>query len=170
MIAVSKSAKRAGCASSTAATTSSSSAPEAIPKDIDLHQAQKAVSVAEQVVNPGGTIVLVAECRKGIGKFGATLKKADSVDTVIRNFYKEGFSGEGHSSKAYMFARACKKCRLLVVSSIDPAELSDMFMTGCRSLPEAAESALSNYRQPKILCIPYTGECIPVLAEIATNA
>jgi nickel-dependent lactate racemase len=153
--------------------------PGGYPKDIDLHQAQKAISVAEQVVNPGGAIVLIAECRKGIGKFGATLKKADSVDTVIRNFYKEGFSGEGHSSKAYMYARACKKCRLLVVSSIDPAELSDMFMTGFRSLPEAAEAALSNYstptaakpasvgdpgRQPKVLCIPYTGECIPVLA------
>jgi hypothetical protein len=78
------------------------------------------------------------------------------------------FSGEGHSSKAYMFARACKKCRLLVVSSIAPEELSDMFMTGCRSLLEAAK--LSNYRQPKVLCIPYTGECIPVLSEIAVNA
>jgi len=42
------------------------------------------------VVNPGGTIVLVAECRKGIGKFGVTLKTADSVDTVIRNFYQQG--------------------------------------------------------------------------------
>ena len=29
---------------------------------------------------------------------------------------------------------------------------------------------MSSYKQPKILCIPYTGECIPVLAEIATNA
>ncbi len=144
--------------------------PGGYPKDIDLHQSQKAVSVGEQVVNPGGTIILVAECRKGIGKFGATLKKADSVDTVISNFYKEGFSGEGHSSKAYMFARACKKCRLLVVSSIDPAELSDMFMTGFRSLAEAAEAALSNYRQPKVLCIPYTGECIPVLAGNLVSA
>jgi nickel-dependent lactate racemase len=144
--------------------------PGGYPKDIDLHQSQKAVSVGEQVVNPGGTIILIAECRKGIGKFGATLKKADSVDTVISNFYKEGFSGEGHSSKAYMFARACKKCRLLVVSSIDPAELSDMFMTGFRSLAEAAEAALSNYRQPKVLCIPYTGECIPVLTGNLVSA
>ena len=83
--------------------------PGGYPKDIDLHQAQKAISVAEQVVNPGGTIVLVAECRKGIGKFAATLKAADSVDTVIRNFYQQGFSAEGHTSKAYMmpgFARS----------------------------------------------------------------
>jgi nickel-dependent lactate racemase len=145
--------------------------PGGYPKDCDLHQAQKAVSVAEQVTNPGGTVVLVAECRKGIGKFGAVLKAADSVDTVIRNFYKEGFSGEGHSSKAYMFARACRKLRLLVVTSaIDPQELSEMFMTGFTSLPEAARAALANYQHPKILCIPYTGECIPVLAESLVTA
>ncbi len=137
--------------------------PGGYPKDCDLHQSQKAVSVAEQVINPGGTIVLVAECRKGIGKFGAALKAADSPDTVIRNFYKEGFTGEGHSSKAYMFARAAKKCRLIVVSSLPADELQQMFMTGFSSLPEAAAAALANYKQPKILCIPYTGECIPVL-------
>lgn len=139
--------------------------PGGYPKDIDLHQSQKAVSVAEQIINPGGTIILIAECRKGIGKFGATLKAADSVDTVIRNFYKEGFSGEGHSSKAYMFARAIKKCRVLVVSTeINAAELSEMFMTGFASLQDAATAALSRYERPRVLCIPYTGECIPVLA------
>jgi nickel-dependent lactate racemase len=145
--------------------------PGGYPKDIDLHQAQKAVSVAEQVVNPGGTIVLVAECRKGIGKFGATLKAADSVDTVIRNFYQQGFSAEGHTSKAYMFARVCKKCRVLVVTSgIEPREVAEMFMTGFTSLAEAASVALSNYKQPKILCIPYTGECIPVLTGSLVTA
>ncbi len=145
--------------------------PGGYPKDIDLHQAQKAVSVAEQVVNPGGTIVLVAECRKGIGKFGATLKAADSVETVIRNFYQQGFSAEGHTSKAYMFARVCKKCRVLVVTSgIEPRELAEMFMTGFTSLTEAASVALSNYKRPKILCIPYTGECIPVLTGSLVTA
>jgi nickel-dependent lactate racemase len=145
--------------------------PGGYPKDIDLHQAQKAVSVAEQVINPGGTIVLVAECRKGIGKFGATLKAADSVETVIRNFYQQGFSAEGHSSKAFMYARVCKKCRLLVVTSgIDPKEIGEMFMTGFTSLPEAASAALSGYQQPKVLCIPYTGECIPVLTESFVTA
>ncbi|MGA2961592.1 MAG: nickel-dependent lactate racemase [Candidatus Korobacteraceae bacterium] len=145
--------------------------PGGYPKDIDLHQSQKAVSVAEQVVNPGGTIVLVAECRKGIGKFGATLKAADSVETVIRNFYEQGFTAEGHTSKAYMFARVCKKCRVLVVTSgIEPKELAEMFMTGFTSLAEAASVALSNYKQPKILCIPYTGECIPVLTESFVTA
>ena len=69
--------------------------PGGYPKDLDLHQAQKAVSVAEQVVNPGGTIVLIAECRKGVGKFGATLKSAGSIDKLIDNFYHNGYTTDG---------------------------------------------------------------------------
>jgi len=137
--------------------------PGRYPKDIDLHQAQKGVAVAEQITKPGGIIVLIAECRNGIGKFGKVLKNADSVDTVIREFYEQGFTPD-QNSKAYMFARCCKNHRLWVVASgIAPAELSEMFMTGFTSLPEAADAALRSYDHPSILCVPYAGDCIPVL-------
>lgn len=139
--------------------------PGGYPKDIDLHQSQKAVAVAEQVTKPGGVIVLIAECRKGIGKFGNILKKADSVERVIKEFTEQGFSAD-HSSKAYMFARALKKHKLLVVTAgIEAKELSEMFMQGFTSLEEAAATALALKEQPSILCIPYAGECIPVLSH-----
>ena len=133
------------------------------PKDIDLHQAQKGMVVAEQVTRPGGTIVLIAECRNGVGKFGKVLKEANSVDQVIEDFNRQGFSAD-NSSKAFLFARCCKDHRVFVVSSgIDPAELSQMFMTGFRSLPEAAQKALAAYDRPTVLCIPYAGDVIPIL-------
>lgn len=138
--------------------------PGRYPKDIDLHQSQKALAVAEQITKPGGTIVLIAECSHGIGKFGGILKRADSVDAVIKDFREQGFSAD-HSSKAYMIARAIKKYRvLLVTTGIEAAELSEMFMEGYTSLSEAAEAALDAYDNPAILCIPYAGECIPVLS------
>lgn len=138
--------------------------PGRYPKDIDLHQSQKALAVAEQITKPGGTIVLIAECSHGIGKFGGILKRADSVDAVIKDFREQGFSAD-HSSKAYMIARAIKKYRvLLVTTGIEAAELSEMFMEGYASLSEAAEAALDAYDNPAILCIPYAGECIPVLS------
>lgn len=138
--------------------------PGGYPKDIDLHQAQKAVSVAEQVTKPAGIIILVAECRKGIGKFGDILRRAATADEVISAFTKEGFSAD-HSSKAYMFARAAKKHTLFVVTTGVPIDvLNDMFMTGFISLTEAAEAAMASREKPSVLCIPYAGECIPVLA------
>ncbi|OPY93505.1 MAG: hypothetical protein A4E73_00049 [Syntrophaceae bacterium PtaU1.Bin231] len=142
--------------------------PGRYPKDIDLHQAQKGLVVAEQVTRPGGTIVLIAECRNGIGKFGKVLKEARSVDQVIEDFNRQGFSAD-NSSKAYLFARCCKDHRVFVVSSgLDPAELAQMFMTGFRSLPEAAERALAPYDRPSILCIPYAGDVIPILDDRGT--
>jgi nickel-dependent lactate racemase len=144
--------------------------PGRYPKDIDLHQAQKGLVVAEQVTRPGGTIVVVAECRNGVGKFGKVLREADSVDAVIRDFYAQGFTPD-HNSKAYMFARCCKDHRVFVVSSgVSPKELSDMFMTGFTSLSEAATAALASYHRPSVLCIPYAGECIPVVESAATAA
>lgn len=139
--------------------------PGSYPKDIDLHQSQKALAVAEQITKPGGTIVLVAECSHGIGKFGGIMKRAASVDVIIKDFREQGFSAD-HSSKAYMVARAIKKHRvILVTTGIAPAEVAEMFMEGYTSLDEAAQAALSAYEQPEILCIPYAGECIPVLAS-----
>jgi len=139
--------------------------PGRYPKDVDLHQAQKAVGVAEQVTKPGGTIVLIAECRKGIGKFGKVLKEADSLDTVIKEFTEKGFTPD-QNSKAYLLARACKKHKLLVVTTgIDKKELSEMFMTGFTSISEAAKAAIALHDCATILCIPYAGECIPVVAK-----
>jgi lactate racemase len=133
------------------------------PKDVDLHQAQKGLVVAEQVTKPGGTIVLIAQCRNGIGKFGKVLKEAQSVDAVIQDFLESG-SSEDNKGKAYLFARCCQTHKVLVVTSgIDPGEISEMFMTGFASLSEAAKSALSAYRNPSVLCIPYAGDCIPVI-------
>jgi len=114
--------------------------------------------------------VLIAECRNGVGKFGKVLKQADSVDMVIRDFYAQGFTPD-QNSKAYMFARCCKSHRVFVVSSgIDPKEVAAMFMTGFTSVAEAAAAALSSYDRPSVLCIPYAGDCIPVVESAATAA
>lgn len=140
--------------------------PGLFPKDIDLHQSQKALAVAEQITKKGGTIVLMAECSHGIGKFGDILKKADNVDVVIENFRKQGFSAD-HSSKAYMIARAIKKHRvILVTTGIKPTELAEMFIEGYTSLQEAADAALKDNPDSSVLCIPYAGECIPVLSDL----
>jgi nickel-dependent lactate racemase len=133
------------------------------PKDVDLHQSQKGLVVAEQVTKPGGTIVLIAQCRNGIGKFGKVLKEAESVDAVIEDFLASG-SSEDNKGKAYLFARCCQKHRVIVVTSgINPGEIAEMFMTGFASLSDAAQCALSAYPNPSVLCIPYAGECIPVI-------
>ncbi|HEX7512436.1 MAG TPA: lactate racemase domain-containing protein [Candidatus Methylomirabilis sp.] len=79
--------------------------PGGFPRDIDLHQAQKAMSTAEQVAADGGVIVLLAECADGIGKFAAWLKGAKSPQDVIERFKREGFTRRGSTPRKPSCAR-----------------------------------------------------------------
>lgn len=44
--------------------------PGGFPKDIDLYQSQKSMAASEMAVKDGGTVILPAECKDGIGARG----------------------------------------------------------------------------------------------------
>ncbi len=116
--------------------------PGGYPRDINLYQAQKAVSVAETIVKDGGTIILVAECSLGLSDddFAGWLIEARSPHEVIQRFEIDGFGSGGH--KAFMFARAAARCRVIVVTSyLLREQLGQMFMEQAQTLEEALEMA-----------------------------
>jgi nickel-dependent lactate racemase len=127
--------------------------PGGYPRDIDLHQAQKAMATAELVVADGGTIVLIAECQDGIGKFASWLKR-------------EGFTRE-HSSKAFMCARALAKHPVLVsCSGIPPREMEAMFFRPAGSPQEAIDAALELAGgNSSVVVLPYAVDCVPKIVS-----
>jgi len=135
--------------------------PGGYPRDIDLHQSQKAMATAETVVEDDGIIVLIAECSDGIGKFGDWLKQATTPREVIKRFQREGFTRE-HSSKAFMCARALDKFPVIVYcSGIEQAELEQMFFRYAPSPQAAVEEALSLKGQDsRVLVLPYASSCV----------
>ena len=136
--------------------------PGGFPRDIDLHQAQKAMSTAEQVAANGGVIVLLAECADGIGKFAAWLKGAKSPHAVIERFKREGFTQE-HSSKAFMCARALAKHPVVVCcAGIPKADLEAMFFRPGET-PQAAVDAALQMKEDgcRVLVLPYAVDCVP---------
>jgi len=136
--------------------------PGGFPRDIDLHQAQKAMSTAELVVADGGVIVLIAECSDGIGKFAAWLTGAKTPQEVIDRFAREGFTRE-HSSKAFMCARALAKHPVVIsCSGIRQQDLEAMFFRYARSPQEAVEMALElKGGACSVLILPYAVDCVP---------
>ncbi|MBP1155005.1 MULTISPECIES: nickel-dependent lactate racemase [unclassified Paenibacillus] len=138
--------------------------PGGYPKDFDLHQAQKAVTAAEMVVQKDGVIILVAECRDGVGKFAKWLTDANDPQEVIDAFIKFGFTPD-HSSKAFMFARALKKSHIIIVGShIESELLESMFFKTAQSVEEALEMAYQiRGTAASVLFIPYAIDCIPEL-------
>ncbi len=137
--------------------------PGGYPRDINLHQSQKALSVAELVTRRGGVIVLLAECRKGIDShFARWLDMAETPQEVIDRFHLEGWSAS--SGKAEMFARAASHHRILVVSdAFDRATLANLFLEKATSLTEATEKAFSILgKESRVMLISRASGIIPV--------
>lgn len=140
--------------------------PGGYPRDINLHQAQKAMSSAEQVVGDKGVIVLVAECRDGIGKFADWLMQAKSPQEVIERFKNEGFTRE-QSSKAFMCARALVDHPVIVFcSGISKEDLAKMFFQYAPSAQEAVDMALDLMGgNSSVLVLPYAVDCVPQVSQ-----
>jgi lactate racemase len=138
--------------------------PGGFPRDINLYQSQKAVSPAELMVKPGGTIVLVAECRDGIGEgvFREWMVEAATPEEVIARFRREGYTVG--NNKAFMFARALTKARVIVVSEkLTCEELQAMMLDGAASLEEALAKACAQGAVANILVMPKAVSMIPVV-------
>ena len=138
--------------------------PGGYPRDRSLWQAQKALSVAEVLVKPGGTIILVAECRDGIGEgvFHEWLAEASNPEEVIERYRREGFTIGGN--KAFMVARALTKARIIIVSDmLSQEELESMHLESARNLDEAFVMASTEGGSPSILVLPKAVTMIPVL-------
>ncbi len=135
--------------------------PGGYPRDIDLHQAQKAMSTAELVAAERGVIVLIAECLDEIGKFAAWLKGRRNPQDVIDRFAREGFTRE-HSSKAFMCARALAKHPVVVCcSGIDASELEAMFFRPTETAQDAVDLGLvMTGGNSRVLVLPYAVDCV----------
>lgn len=140
--------------------------PGGFPRDIDLHQSQKAMSAAEMVIAKDGVIVLVAECRDGIGKYADWLKQAESPREVIERFECEGFTRD-HSSKAFMCARALEHYSVyFYCGGIGTDELEQMFFHAAQSPQEAVDKAVKEKgTDARVLVLPQAVSCVPRVLE-----
>jgi len=86
------------------------------PKDIDLYQAQKGLAHASEVVKEGGSIILLAECREGLGnsEFAKWMNDSSSPREVIDKFKHSKFTLGAH--KAYLFSKSLIKADVNLVS------------------------------------------------------
>lgn len=88
------------------------------PKDINLYQAQKAITHAGGLLRDGGAIILTAECRTGFGSkpFQQFIEANLTAEKIIHEFQNMPFAIGPH--KAYQLAVQARDFRLLLVSTI----------------------------------------------------
>jgi nickel-dependent lactate racemase len=116
--------------------------PGGHPKDINVYQAQKAVSSAAGIVRPGGTIVLAAACGEGSGSsaYEDWVATRTSQQDVLDAFGREGFRIGPH--KAFQIARDSVDARLVVCSDMTDQLTRRLLLETAPSLQAAVDDVV----------------------------
>lgn len=112
------------------------------PYDINLIQAHKALDMAAYACAEGGTIILLAECRDGLGRsdflkwFGA--HDSRSLERNLRAAY------EVNGQTAWTLLNKAERFKVILVSSLSEADVRSMRMIPAATLGDAMSYTSAN--------------------------
>lgn len=135
------------------------------PSDINLYQSQKSLENSKPVLKDGGTVILVSECRKGIGgnpTFFELLKSHKSPESLI-NYVKNNYLLGYH--KSAKIAELAKVSKIFAVTAMNKEDIWACFMQPFDSLQEAFNKAASSYSNPHIIIIKDASITVPILSK-----
>ena len=130
----------------------------------DLYHAIRAVSNVLGAVRREGTIILVAECSKGIGdssflEYARRFPERKELSTELRHRFKLG----GHVN--LFLQEALEKCRVQLVSILPELFVRDSFgLKPSQTASEAVQKAIRvEGKESKILIVPKGDFTVPVM-------
>ena len=131
------------------------------PKDINLYQAQKALDNAKYAVKKGGIIILVAQCKEGLGgeSFEKWMIEFEKSDQMIEEIEKNFILG-GH--KAATIALILKNADIYLVSGMPSNFVDGIFMIPFSEPQQALDEALKQKGKNAIVHVmPFGGSVLP---------
>ena len=135
------------------------------PKDANLYQTQKALDNAKHAVRKGGTIIVVGECREGLGsaKFEEWLTQSPSAHAMVERIGRD-FQLGGH--KAAAIGMVLENAKIDLVSAMDDEFVRQIFLTPKASAQEAYDDAVKEYGEnATVIAMPYGGATLPIAEE-----
>lgn len=132
------------------------------PKDINLYQAQKALTHASLFCKDSGTVLLAAACEEGVGS-QSYLEFMNEVSThaeAREKFIQHGFEVGPH--KAFQFAAIADRINFQILSEIQPSIMKRLLIEQITDLQQRINDFLceSPY-PPRIAIIPHATATIP---------
>jgi len=114
--------------------------PGGHPKDINVYQAQKALTHAARITKTDGWVILLAACPEGSGsqRYEEYVKKAKSHQSILKDFKKGFFEVGPH--KAFQIAREAVRVNIVLVSDLPAKKVKTWKLTP--SQPELLEPLL----------------------------
>jgi nickel-dependent lactate racemase len=104
------------------------------PYDINLIQAHKALDMAAQACDEGGTIILLAECREGFGR--PDFLKWFDVENSATLAERLRIAYEVNGQTAWALLIKAERYRVLLLSTLNDQDVKLMRMTPIHSLEE----------------------------------
>ena len=109
------------------------------PHDINMIQAHKALDMAALACKDGGTIVLLAECRDGLGR-SDFLKWFDARDSrALEARLANGYEVNGQT--AWALLTKAERYRVCLISELPDDDVKRMRMVPVKTIAEALEGA-----------------------------
>jgi len=141
------------------------------PLDLNLYQCGKGMSAAEQIVRPGGAIIMVAECCEGIpdhGLFGEMLRAARSPQELFDMVMNAPETRQDQWA-AQIQARIQLKADVYLYSDyFDDEATREALLLPCHDIPRTVEALRAKYgRDARICVLPEGPQTIPYVAEVA---
>ena len=137
------------------------------PLDMNLYQSVKGMSAAEQIIRPGGSIIVAAECSDGIpdhGLYGQMLREADNPQTLFRAIMETAETRQDQW-QAQIQARIQAKADVYVYTDhLTDQQIRAALLLPCHDIAQTVETLRDRYgRDARIGVLPEGPQTIPYL-------
>jgi len=114
------------------------------PMDCNFYQTNKAIQSGALVVKKGGILIVVSECRYGLGENQTVFDTLAAVDSPAAALAEVGLQEyELGVQQATRIASILEKMDIWVVSALEDEEMGAMFMTPFTDVQTAVDAALA---------------------------
>jgi nickel-dependent lactate racemase len=138
------------------------------PLDLNLYQSVKGMRAADQIVRPGGAIIIATRCSDGIpehGLYGRILSESASPEELLAKICAPGFL-EQDQWQAHIQALIQRKAAIYVRSDgLPDDQVRAALLRPCRRVEETVEELLRTYGRGASICVmPEGPQTIPFIA------
>jgi nickel-dependent lactate racemase len=138
------------------------------PLDLNLYQSVKGMRAADQIVRPGGAIIIATRCSDGIpehGLYGEILRESSSPQELLAKICAPGFL-EQDQWQAHIQALVQQKADVYVrTDGLSEEEIRAALLLPCPRIEDAIGELLAKHGRGASICVmPEGPQTIPYIA------
>jgi nickel-dependent lactate racemase len=138
------------------------------PLDLNLYQSVKGMSAAAQIVKPGGSIIMAADCWDGIpdhGEYGRLLREAADPGALLATIRAEGFVCQDMWQAQIQALISLKADVYFHTGNLSDRQLRECLLEPCADIAATVAVLAEKYGgSPALAVLPEGPQTIPYLA------